>query len=208
MLVDRLYDAAYRYSVPPNWWKLSCMVAILALVFGGKIHAENPQLRTYGDPSARTAVDARLRRIYELANGPGTHIELLTSDNPLQLSDAVGTELSASMVDGSPARIVGTVWTKQGKYSIEFYRVGGKLLMVYETFVFFVESAPPDAWHNFMGLPAWESRIYYGAQGEVAYAESHGSQAPAPESNGKKLQQDAARLDKVLNGSAARWERR
>ena len=135
-------------------------------------------------------------------------IELLTNGNPLQLRNAVGTELSAAIIDGSVGRIIGTVWTKQGKCSIEFYRVGDKLLMVYETFSFFVESAPRDAWHNFMGLPAWESRIYYGSQGEVEYAESHGSQAPAPEVNGRKLRQGAERLDKLLNRSSARWERR
>jgi hypothetical protein len=208
MLIDLLDGDAYRYGTSPNRWTFSWLVVISTLMFAGEILAQNSELRPYGDPSVRTAVDAQLKRIYELTTGPGVHIELLTKENPIQLSDAVGAEFSASLVDGSPARIVGTVWTKQGKYSIEFYRVGGRLIMVYETFAFFVEAAPPDAWHNFMGLPAWESRIYYGSQGEVAYAESRGTQAPAPESNGKKLQQDAARLDKLLNASAARWDRR
>ena len=208
MLVDLPYDDACRYRVPPNYWIFSCLVTILALMFGGDTLAQNSELRTYGDPSVRTGVDAQLKVIYERANGPGVHVELLTRDNPLQLRDAVGTQLSASIIDGSAGRIVGTIWTKRGIYSIEFYRVGEKLLMVYETFSFFVESAPPDAWHNFMGLPAWESRIYYGAQGDVAYAESHGSQAPAPVINGKELQQEADRLDKILNRSSARWERR
>jgi hypothetical protein len=112
------------------------------------------------------------------------------------------------MIDGSADRIVGTAWTKRGIYSFELYRVGDKLLMVYETFSFFIESAPADAWHNFMGLPAWESRIYYDAGGEVAYAESHGSRAPEPVINGKKLQQEAKRLVELLNRSSARWERR
>ena len=208
MLIDRRYDDAYQYSVPPKLRTFSCMVAILALMFGGKTLAQNSELRTYGDPSIRTAIDVQLKRIYELATGPGVQIELLTRDNPLQLRNAVGTELSAAIIDGSAGRIVGTVWTKRGKYAIEFYRVGDKLIMVYETFSFFVESAPRDTWHNFMGLPAWESRIYYGNQGEVGYAETHGSQAPAPEINGTKLQQEAEHLDKLLHRSSARWERR
>jgi hypothetical protein len=183
------------------------MVAILALIFGGKTLAQNSELRTYGDPSIRTATDAQLKRVYELVTGPGVHIELLTRDNPLQLRNAMGTEVSAAIINGSAGRIVGTVWTK-GKYSIEFYRVGNKLLMVYETFSFFTETAARDTWHNFMGLPAWESRIYYGTQGDVGYAETHGSEAPAPEINGKKLQQGAELLDKLLNRSSARWERR
>jgi len=208
MQVDLPRDDACPYRVPPNWWILSCLVTILSLMSGGGIHAQKTELRTYGDPSVRTGVDAQLRTIYEHANGPGVHVELLTRDNPLQLRDALGTQLSASIIDGSAGRIVGTIWTKRGVYSIEFYRVGGKLLMVYETFSFFVESAPPDAWHNFMGLPAWESRIYYDATGDVAYAESHGSQAPTPVINGKELQQEAERLDEILNRSSARWERR
>jgi hypothetical protein len=207
MLIEPPRDDAYRFRVPPNWWMFSCLVTMLALIFGGDTHAQNSELRTYGDPSIRTRVDAQLKMIYERANGPGVHVELLTRDNPLRLRDAVGTQLSASIIDGSADRIVCTVWTKLGIYSVEFYRVGDKLLMVYETFSFFVESAPPDAWHNFMDLPAWESRIYYGAQGEVAYAESHGSQAPAPVINGNELQQQAERLDKLLTKSSARWQR-
>ena len=208
MLVDGPFDDTYRYRVPAHGLTFSCLVAILTLMFGGETLAQNSELCTYGDPSVRTAVDAQLKRIYERTAGPGVQIELLTRDNPLQLKNAMGTELSASIIDGSAGRIVGTVWTQRGKCSIEFYRVGNKLLMVYETFSFFVESAPRDAWHNFMGLPAWESHIYYGAHGEVAYAERHGSQAAAPEIDGKKLQQEAGRLDKLLNGSSARWERR
>jgi hypothetical protein len=208
MLVDRSYDDAYRDGLPPNWWTFACVAAILALIFAGETFAQDLELRTYGDPSVRTAADAQLKRVYELVTGPGVHIELLTRDNPLQLRSAVGTELSAAITDGSAGRIVGTVWTKRGKYSIEFYRAGDKLLMVYETFSFFTETAPRDTWHNFMGLPAWESRIYYGPQGEVAYAETHGSRAPAPEINGKKLWQQAKRLDELLNRSSARWERR
>jgi hypothetical protein len=207
MLIDCRYDDACRNWVQPKPWILSCMVAVLALMFGGKILAQNSELRTYGDASIRTAIDAQLKRIYELARGPGVQVELLTRDNPLQMGNAVGTELSAAIIDGSAGRIVGTVWTKRGKYSIEFYRVGEKLIMVYETFSFFVESAPRETWRNFMGLPAWESRIYYGAQGEVGYAETHGSQAPAPEINGRKLQQQAEHVVKLLNGSSARWER-
>ena len=73
MLVERPYDDAHRYQVPPNWWIFSCLVTILALIFGGETHAQNSELRTYGDPSIRTDVDAQLKRIYERANGPGVH---------------------------------------------------------------------------------------------------------------------------------------
>jgi len=188
-------------------WMVACMVAVVALACNRAL-AEDPDLLTYGDPSVRATVDAELKKIYELANGPGEQIELITRDNPLQLKDELCTELSASIIDGSEARIVGTVWTKQGKYSFEFYRAGDRLLMVYETFSYFKESEPPNAWHNFMGLPAWESRVYFGAQDEVGYAERHGPQAPPPEMAGKKLRQQVERLSRLLRASPARWEKR
>jgi len=217
MLIDRHCDHAYRREVPWNGRALSCLVA-LALVFGGETLAQDSELRTYGDPAVRTAVDPQVRKIYELGARPGTQIELMTRDNPLNLRDALGTELTESIIGdsnvggsnigGSGGRIVGAVWTKQGKYSIEFYRDGDKLLMVYETFTYFAESAPRDAWHNFKGLPAWECRIYFGPQGEVGYAETRGRQAPAPEMNGKKFQQQAQHLVELLSKSLAHWERR
>jgi hypothetical protein len=184
------------------------LIAILVIMSRGEALAEDRELRAYGDPAVRSAVDSQLKRIYELANGPGVQVELLTRDNPLQLPDAVATELTASLAGDSANRIVGAVWTKQGKYSIEFYRAGDRLLMVYETFTFFMESAPSDTWRNFMGLAGWESRIYFGAQGEVGYAETHGRGAPAPERNGRNLQRQAERVGKLLAGSSARWERR
>ena len=52
--------------------------------------------------------------------------------------------------------------------------------MAYATFTWFAESAPRDSWHNFMGFAAWESRVYFGTDGEVGYAETRGRQAPHP----------------------------
>jgi hypothetical protein len=208
MLVDQMDHHINRYRLLRKRWTLSCSVAILALAFGRETLAGESESRTYGDPAVRTALDAQAKRIYELATGPGLQVELITRDNPLQLEGAFGTEATASIIGGSEARILATVWTRQGKYSIEFYREGDKLLMVYETFSFFVESAPPDAWHNFMGLAAWESHIYFDADGKVSFAETSGRQAPPPEIIGKQLLQQSQSLAKLLSRSPARWERR
>jgi hypothetical protein len=199
---------AHRYRVPRNMRALSCLVAILALTSCRVALAQDPELRTHGDPAARSAADTQLKRIYELASGPVQHVELITRDNPLRLRNAVGTEVTASIIDGSAARIVANVWTSKGKHSIEFYRFSDKLLMVYQTFTHFQESAPRDAWHNFMGLAAWESRIYFGARGQVTYAETRGHQAPPPQIAAKELQQQAQRLVNLLSDSPARWNRR
>ena len=208
MQVESHKDHAFRHRSKRNWRARSCLVAFLALMLCGKAFAEDQDLHVYGDPATRSAIDAQLKKIYELAIGPGVQVELLTRDNPLQLRDALATELTGSMTGDSVNRIVGAVWTKQGKYSVEFYRSGNRLLMAYETFSSFMESAPSDAWRNFMGLAGWESRIYFGAQGEVAYAETHGREAPAPEINGRKLQQRAEHVGRLLIQSPARWERR
>jgi hypothetical protein len=208
MQVESPKEHAFRRKVPRNWRTRSCLIAILVFMFGTEAFAEERDLHVYGDPATRSAVDAQLKKIYDLANGPGVQVELLTRDNPLQLPDALATELTASMAGDSANRIVGAVWTKQGKYSIEFYRSGDRLLMVYETFTFFMESAPSDAWRNFMGLAGWESRIYFGAQGEVGYAETRGREAPAPVTNGRKLHDQAERVRRLLVQSPARWERR
>jgi hypothetical protein len=189
-------------------WSTVCLFAILALLPPPALSAETSPVRRYGDPAARTAIDIQLKRIYELTAGPGQQLELLTKDNPLQLRDALVTEVTASLVDGSISRIVGTVWTKQGKYSFEFYRAGGKLLMVYETLAYFPDSAPPDAWYNFMGLPAWESRTYFNDKEEVAFAENHGPQAPAPDHTGGKFREMVDRVVHMLDRSSTRWERR
>jgi hypothetical protein len=183
------------------------VTCIVALALAARAFAAAPDARTFGDPALRPAIDARVKEIYELTAGPDIQVELLTRDNPLQLKGAVGTELTAAMVSGSPARIVGAVWTRRGKYSVEFYRADDKLLMVYETFSLFGDSAPADAWHNFMGLPGWERRIYFDPQGDVGYAEARG-QAPPPETAGKQLQQEAKRVVELLDRSPARWERK
>ena len=208
MQVDSHENRAYRHRSPRSWRPGICLIAALVFVLCDGGFAEDEELHVYGDPAIRRAVDEQLKKLYELANGPGVQVELLTRDNPLQLADALAMELTASMAGNSASRIVGAVWTKQGKYSVEFYRAGDKLLMVYETFSFFMESAPKDTWRNFMGLAGWESRIYFDAQGEVGYAETHGREAPAPMSNGRKLQQQVARVSKLLAQSAARWERK
>jgi hypothetical protein len=187
---------------------LQVAVAMQALVLYGEGFAPDSDLRTVGDPTVRAVVDTQVKKIYDLTAGPGVQVELITRDNPLHLKNALSTELTGSIIDGFVVRIVGTVWTSQGRYSVEFYRDTDKLLMVYETFSYFEKSAPPDTWHNFMGLPAWESRIYFDGQGHLGYAETRGPQAPSPEISAKQFPQQAQRVAELLGRSPARWERR
>ena len=52
--------------------------------------------------AVRVAADAQLKKIYERANGPGEHIEVLTNRNPLGVRDALGTEISGLPLRGLP----------------------------------------------------------------------------------------------------------
>ena len=161
--------------------------------------ADQSGLRTYGDPSLRTAVDAQTKRIYDVASGPSSQrIFVITRGNPMRVKEARGTEVTGTVAEGAISRIVATVWTKEGKYSVEFYRAGKTLLMVYETFTFFEESAPLGAWRNFMGLAAWERHVYFDSQQNIGYAEARGLRAPAPGVGGKQLQERAQRLAQLL----------
>ena len=161
--------------------------------------AGKSELQTYGDPSLRTAVDARTKAIYDVASDPSSRrIFVITRGNPMRVKEAQGTEVTGTVVDGTIGRIIATVWTKEGKYSVEFYRAGTALLMVYETFTFFEESAPPGAWRNFMGLAAWERHVYFDSQQNIGYAEARGLRAPAPGAGGEQLQEQAQRLAQLL----------
>jgi hypothetical protein len=155
--------------------------------------------RQFGDVSLRPKVEARTRSIYEAGSRPETSRRFLfTTDNLLAVPEAVGTEASAT--SGTTGdRLVATVWSKTGKYSVEYYRSPeGVLLFVYETFVYFTDTAPSDAWRNFMGLAAWERRIYFDDNHAIGYATSQGKHAPPPGSGAAELREQAVRLAKAF----------
>ena len=156
------------------------------------------EAKRFGDPSLRTAIESRTRAIYDAANGPAAkRVFLLVPDNPLSRAGAHGTEVTGVAAGGDFIRIVASVWTERGKYSIEYYLGEGSLLHVYETFTYFERAAAPGAWRNFMGLPAWERRVYFRGDA-IGYAEATGAGAPDPGSGGPALRVQAQRLIKRL----------
>jgi hypothetical protein len=172
---------------------------VLAMCPMTRAWADDSKLQTYGDPSLRAAVEARTKAIYDVASGPSSkRIFVMTRGNPMHVKEARGTEVTGTVVDGAIGRIVATVWTKEGKYSVEFYRAGETLLMIYETFTFFEESAPAGAWRNFMGLAAWERHVYFDSRQNIGYAEARGLGAPAPGVGGEQLQERAQLLAQLL----------
>lgn len=155
--------------------------------------------RLFGDSSLRPKVEGRTRLIYDAGSRPETSRRFLfTTDNLLAVPEAVGTEANAT--SGSAGeRLVATVWSKTGKYSVEYYRSPeGLLLFVYESFVYFTDTAPSDAWRNFMGLAAWERRSYFDGSHAIGYAASRGKHAPPPGSGATELREQAKRLAQAL----------
>jgi hypothetical protein len=179
--------------VPLSWMVIGAVLSQPAVAAG-------IDERVSGDPSLRPRVEARTRLIYDAASksdSPRTF--LLKTDNVLGVADAVGIEATGVSAGSAGARLVATVWSTQGKYAVEYYRSQeGRLLFVYETFVFFADRAPAGAWRNFMGLPAWERRSYFEDGGSIGYAVSLGKQAPAPGSGAAELHATCERLAKAL----------
>jgi hypothetical protein len=65
--------------------------------------AGKSELQTYGDPSLRTAVDARTKAIYDVASDPSSRrIFVITRGNPMCVKEAQGTEVTGTVVDGDP----------------------------------------------------------------------------------------------------------
>jgi hypothetical protein len=186
---------------------LTLLVVLLTCNLSASAAGNDTEPRTFGDPSIRTAIDARAHAVYDSADKPDAkRVFLITRDNPLSLPAATGTEATGVFVDGFVSRIVANVWTRRGKYSVEYYQGKGGLFFVYESFVFFEDAAPQGAWHNFMGLPGWEGRTYFNDDHSVGYAEFRGRGAPVSRSNGMRLNDQALRITALIQrncGSAA-----
>lgn len=161
--------------------------------------AAQDAVRTSGDASRRDAVEARTRAIYEAATQPGAHqVFAFVRDRSIGPDGSLGTEATGVVLDRTIGRIVASSWTAAGKYSAEYYRARDSLLMVYETFVYFDETAPKDHWRNFMGLTAWERRTYFDDHQAVVFAVSRGANAPAPGADAVRLRDQSDRLASLL----------
>ena len=181
------------------------LVALLTCTLAQSRSGDDAEVLKSGDPSLRKALEPRAQAVYDSASKPDAkRVSLITRDNPLSLPAAIGTEATGVFVDGNVARIVANVWTRRGRYAVEYYEGKEGLFFVYESFAFFEDTAPRDAWRNFMGLPAWERRTYFNDDHSVGYAEVRGSGAPAPGSDGKRLNDQSRRIAALLRQNAGR----
>jgi hypothetical protein len=161
------------------------------------------QLRTYGDSSLRDAIAARAQVTYDSTDKPDAkRVHVMTRDNPLSLAGAAGTEATGVFVRDVLSRIVATVWTNRGKYSVEYYQVKDGPFFVWESFVSFEDAAPRGAWRNFMGLPAWERRTYFNDDHRIVYAEGRGRGAPLAGSDAARLNNGSRRITALIRQHA------
>ena len=133
----------------------------------------NPAPNAAGDPAARTAIQAETRRIYDSAKQP---VFWIVPTDPPGLKGFRDAEITGYYAGAALVRIVAGAWDSRGKYSVEYYIASRALIHVYETFEYFEDAAPRDAWRNFKRLPGWERRIYV-RNGKAAYVEASGIEA-------------------------------
>lgn len=175
------------------------LVHTVIMAFSIGVHgllAQNA-VRTFGDASVRGSIDTRSRTTFDPSATRVERAFLLTSSRLLSLRQAGGSDATGTFVDGHVARVVVFSWTHDGKYSVEYYFDREALILVYETFTYFEDQAPPRAWRNFMGLAAWERRSYFD-QGTIRYAETTGETGPTPGADGPALIHSARRLAHAL----------
>jgi hypothetical protein len=160
---------------------------------------DGASLQRFGDPSARALIDERAHAIYDTATQSNVEqVAVLTRNNPLSLGHATGTEATGYVIDGFIRRIVANVWTTRGRYALEYLQDPSGLVLVYESLAQFEDVAPKNAWHNFLGLPAWERRTYFDSKHTLAYAETCGVGAPGPGADASRLSDQAQRLTALL----------
>jgi hypothetical protein len=174
---------------------ISILLTICCLGFAYTATAQTSEqaTRREGDAALRRVVDAELRKIYDAPKEP---VFLLMSSSPPGLKGCGSTEITGYYLSGELVRIVLSSWDSNGKHAFEYYMHAGALLLVYEDFEFFQETAPAGAWKNFKHIPSWERRVYF-RNGEVGYSETTGLGASSL--NAKTLSSSVSELRTLLD---------
>lgn len=171
-----------------------CGVAIIWVLLLGiplsSVAQEAVPVVSVGDPAYKERIHTTTSAIYE---GVERWVFGLQKAHGWDLNMAHGVEIQTGFVGEEAQRIIAKLWTDQGIYAVEFYCQAGALLHTYETFEFFEEEAPKDAWRNFKGVAAWERRTYFdGAQ--IGYAETKGHHGPQPGTDADRLHERLVRV--------------
>jgi hypothetical protein len=149
------------------------MVALLVTGVSASSLGQEAPIERVGDSTVVARIDAQTRILYDSTE---RWVFALTRGNVLREPGAYGTEVQAGFRAGEPVRIIAGGWTRNGKFGVEFYRVGGELVFTYESAERFRE-AGGKGWRNFKGNVAWERRTYL-VNGRIAYAATTGEGAP------------------------------
>lgn len=139
--------------------------------------------RVWGDTAGIRAIDAATRRIAD--ETADWQVTVTREGVPgLPLADSAAVRLAT--IRGQPARIIAEVSTDAGRYALELYLMGGGLLLALESLEFTEGRAPPGAWRNAAGNPAWERRTWF-LGGAMVAARTSGRDGPTPGEDGERL---------------------
>lgn len=173
--------------------KVVCSYIALFFLSAGMLMAQESR-EEYGDASVKASIAPLTRVIYSME---GDWVFMLSCDSSLASRGTFATELQGKFVGNHIRQSIATEWRQAGKYSAEYFFDENNLIYVYETFEYYEEASPVDAWRNFKGLAAWERRSYF-QNGRIEYAEVLGAGDVAPGSNALPLLEAAHRLRMVL----------
>jgi hypothetical protein len=160
------------------------------------LQAGQAETREWGDTSGIRAISAATRRI---TDETGDWRSTVTREDVPGLPRGDSVEVRLATIRGQPARIIARAWTDAGRYSLELYLMGGALLLAFETLEFTEERAPPGAWRNAEGSPAWERRTWF-LGGAMVAARTIGREGPPPGEDGERLSGLARRLVALFPG--------
>ena len=164
-------------------------------VLGATVLAQkNEQRKSFGDANQKEKIQVKTSAIFKLG---GDWLFALTRKDLLGLNTLEGTELEGAYSEGHFIRIIGMALAEKGKYTVKYYFEKDALLLAYETFEYYSETAPVGAWRNSKGLAAWERRSYF-RNARVVYAETHGRSASKAGTGERTLTNTANRLLSVM----------
>lgn len=116
----------------------------------------NAQTIFQGDSNIVKGISEYLSSAYDKQDST---VYFITS-NQFQKINTAGTKIYVDTKNKSIQRIGLSSMTIQGEFAEEYWYKAGKLIFVYQTFIYFKETPSLSKAINFQGMRYWESRYY------------------------------------------------
>jgi hypothetical protein len=132
--------------------KLYVVVVFICLTH----HAKSQEI-VFGDTNIIKDIQNKCSIIYESKD----QTNFIVTRKRIFKGATSGTNIYSFSYMGNINRIVASTTMDNGIYAAEFYYLQEGLILIYESFEFYEESAPANQPTNFKGIPFWESRFYF-----------------------------------------------